>query len=281
VSLAYLRDILLYLKANRIRMYRMHSRLSPHITHPELSDLRSQVCECVMELAAIGQLAVECEVRLSFHSPSAVVLNALNEDQASRSAAYLGALATIMDAMNLGDEAVIVTHVGGVYDDQATSRNRFVERYQVLPEAVRRRLVLENDGRRFSYADVRSIHRACGIRLVFDGLHHLVLNPVGVPMREALEYCLGTWPEGTLPKIHFSTPRTEMRPLEGSSRLKVPTSEEHSDFVNPFEFAAFVRSASGLREFDIMLEAKARDLALLKLRQDLGKFAPELLSTLD
>lgn len=100
-------------------------------------------------------------------------------------------------------------------------------------------------------------------------------------MREALTYCLGTWPEDTVPKVHFSTPRTEMRPLEGSSRLKVPTWEEHSDFVNPFEFAAFVRSASGLREFDIMLETKARDLALLKLRQDLGRFAPELLSTLD
>lgn len=109
VSLAYLRDILLYLKANHIRMYRMHSRLAPHIAHPELSDLRSQINECATELAAIGQLALECDVRLSFHPPSAVVLNALNEDQASRSVACLGALAAVMDAMNLGDEAVIVT----------------------------------------------------------------------------------------------------------------------------------------------------------------------------
>jgi hypothetical protein len=36
----------------------------------------------------------------------------------------------------------------------------------------------------------------------------------------------------------------------------------HADFCNPFEFATFLRTASGL-EFDVMLEAKAKDLALM------------------
>ncbi len=34
--------------------------------------------------------------------------------------------------------------------------------------------------------------------------------------------------------------------------------------------------AAGLRPFDIMLEAKGKDLALLRLREQIGQFAPEL-----
>jgi UV DNA damage endonuclease len=55
-----------------------------------------------------------------------------------------------------------------------------------------------------------------------------------------------------------------------------PLSGQHADFINPFEFAAFVAAARGLPPFDVMLEAKAADLALLRLREDLKRFAPDL-----
>jgi UV DNA damage endonuclease len=55
-----------------------------------------------------------------------------------------------------------------------------------------------------------------------------------------------------------------------------PRLGQHSDYVNPFEFVALLAEARGLPPFDIMLEAKAADLALLRLREDLGRFAPEL-----
>jgi hypothetical protein len=35
-----------------------------------------------------------------------------------------------------------------------------------------------------------------------------------------------------------------------------------------------------MRPFDIMLEAKARDLALLQLRRHLARYAPETLATI-
>lgn len=281
MSLAYLHDILRYLQANDVHMYRMHSRLLPRLPeHPSIEG-RRQIDECAVQLAAMGELAQKWDVRLSFHPGSAVVLNALNEDQAARSVEILLAQATLMDSMGLGTEAVIVVHVGGVYDDATTSLERFVRRHEALPDSVKRRLAVENDDRRFSHADTRTIHQACGVRLVFDNLHHLVLDPEGVPMREALSYSLATWPDGVAPKVHFGTPRTEMRSLPGSSRIKAPTWTEHSDFVSPFEFVAFIGLAEGLRPFDIMLEAKARDLALLKLREDLSRFAPELASRVE
>ena len=50
----------------------------------------------------------------------------------------------------------------------------------------------------------------------------------------------------------------------------------HSDYVNPFEFIDFLRMAEGLRPFDVMLEVRAKDLALRQLRDDLARFAPDL-----
>ena len=59
--------------------------------------------------------------------------------------------------------------------------------------------------------------------------------------------------------------------------LQAPLWTRHSDYIHPFEFIDFVRAAQGLRDFDVMLEAKAKDLALLRLRADLARFAPDLL----
>ena len=54
----------------------------------------------------------------------------------------------------------------------------------------------------------------------------------------------------------------------------------HSDYVNPFEFIDFLRLAEGLPAFDVMLEARAKDLALLQLSEDLARYAPELAARL-
>ena len=116
---------------------------------------------------------------------------------------------------------------------------------------------------------------------MFDSLHHRVHNPEGVPVREALAYSLGTWPVGVRPKVHYASARSEMRLLEGSRRIKLPSWTEHADFVVPFEFIDWMEHAAGLRSFDIMLEAKARDVALLQLRRDLIRFAPELVGRID
>ncbi len=275
MSLAYLRDILYYLRDKHIRMYRMHSALVPAASEGDMAGT-SQIRECATELAALGTLARECDVRLSFHPYSAVVLNSPNEDQVARSVALLEGQAAILEAMQLGPEAVIVLHVVGVYDARATSRERFIRRYEKLPRFIQSRVALENDDHRFGHSDVRLVHQQCGVPLVYDHLHHLVCNHVCIPVPEALSYSLDTWPQQTSPKVHFSTPRTEMGSSENPTRFKLPTWTEHSDFVNPFDFADFVRMAAGLRAFDIMLEAKARDIALLKLREDLKKFAPDV-----
>lgn len=280
VSLMHLRDVIRYLVDIDIKMYRVSSDLAPYVAHPEMPQFRSQIAECLPELAYIGQIARSADLRLSFHPAPHVVLNSPSPDLVARSSAEVANLAMILDLMGLGQEAVVVTHLGGVYGDREASRQRFVQAFGLLPDVARRRLVLENDDTRFGVSDTVWVHQQTGMRLVFDNLHHRLNNPRDWPVREALLACLATWPSGEHPKIHFSTPRTDwlVAPRPGAEHPAVRQTRwsYHSDYVNPFEFIDFLRMAEGLPEFDVMLEVRAKDLALLQLVDDLARYAPDL-----
>jgi UV DNA damage endonuclease len=282
VSLVYLRDILNYLSESGIRMYRMSSDLVPYATHPDKPQFHSQIDDCRQELALVGRMARDAGVRLSFHPAQHVVLNSPDADLVSRARADLGIQAAILELMELGPEAVIVTHLGGVYGNRDLARERFVQEYRSLPEATHRRLVLENDDTRFSVQDAVWVHQHTGIPLVFDNLHHRLNNPGRWPARDALAACLSTWPRDVTPKVHFSSPRTEwlIDQKPGADRPEVRHTRwtYHSDYVNPFEFIDFLRTADRLGEFDVMLEVRAKDLALRQLRCDLARYAPERLA---
>ena len=67
--------------------------------------------------------------------------------------------------------------------------------------------------------------------------------------------------------------------VKATARVKTvllpPIWTGHADFTNPFEFSTFMRTAEGL-EFDVMMEGKAKDISILKLRPDLLRFAPDV-----
>ncbi len=148
---------------------------------------------------------------------------------------------------------------------------------------MQRRLVLEHDDLRFSAADVLWIHQQTGVRLIFDHQHFWCFNPEQAELRPTLQAILATWPDDVRPKMHFSSPRTELRQLVRKDRKTgkavtvnaAPVWTGHADFVQPFEFIGFMRQAEGL-VFDVMLEAKVKDLALIKLRPDLVRYAPDV-----
>lgn len=215
-------------------------------------------------------------------------MNAPDKTLRRKSMWDLASQAEILDCMNLGPEAVLVIHVGGAYDDKRAAISRWVACYDELPEPARRRLVLENDDVRFGAADVLSIHERTGVPLVFDMQHHQCLNPERLPWRPTLERFLRTWPGGTRPKVHYSSPRTEMRQVVRVNRktgkqetvLRPPLWTAHADYIHPFEFIRFAQETNDL-QFDVMLEAKAKDLALHRLRHDIECYAPELRERFD
>jgi UV DNA damage endonuclease len=115
--------------------------------------------------------------------------------------------------------------------------------------------------------DVLAVHAATGASVVFDNLHH-ALNPTpGLPERDALAAALATWPAGQTPKTHYSDRRTE--PVEvkrrGVVKLVKPSFGAHADYIDPARFAAYRQAARGLPDFDVMFEAKAKDLAVLRV----------------
>src|SRR5688500_14658426 len=120
------------------------------------------------------------------------------------------------------------------------------------------------------------LHERTGLRVVWDILHHHCNDPDGIPDREALEAALGTWPAGVTPKIHFSSPKTAMegRKKRVGRRVErswvLPQLRAHADVIDPIAFEHFLRETAAGHDFDVMLEAKAKDLALLRLRDQLA-----------
>ncbi len=175
----------------------------------------------------------------------------------------------------MGEDALIVVHVGGHYDDRERALAGFAQTFGRLPNRTQKRLVLEHDDRRFGVADCLWLHQETGIRLVFDTLHHQLFNPTDIPDHLALAACLATWPPRQTPKIHLSTPATEMvRDRQHSPHP--PRFNRHSHYVNPFPVIDFLRSLPRMRSFDVMLEAKACDLALLQLRKHLATYGSDV-----
>lgn len=283
VSLRYLSGLFDYLQKHQITMYRMSSDLAPYCTHPDLPQFHKMVEECGDELSRIGKRARKQHIRLSFHPSQFIVLNSENPELVRKSTWDLESQAEMLDRMGTGEEAVLVVHVGGTYGDRRAGLERWVRTWERLPERVRQRLVLENDDIRYSAADVIWIHERTGVRMVFDYQHLWCFNPEGMSVRDAIEPMLRSWNGSARPKIHFSSPRTEMREAKRKNkktgkqevRPVAPIWTGHADFINPFEFCTFMRTCADL-EFDVMLEAKSKDLALIRLRRDLVRYAPDV-----
>ena len=98
------------------------------------------------------------------------------------------------------------------------------------------------------------VYKRIGIPIVFD-YHHHMLHPGGQTEQEALELALSTWGD-IKPVVHYA----ESRSKEYNNPKIKP--QAHSDLVYN------VLNDYG-NEFDIMIEAKHKELALLRYRDNL------------
>ncbi|HWT24468.1 MAG TPA: UV DNA damage repair endonuclease UvsE [Solirubrobacteraceae bacterium] len=274
-SLEALHAVIGYCERHGIGMYRMTASLAPYATHPDLPQFHGQVEECRNDLAALGASARAAGVRLSTHPSQYVVLNSGDADVQAAAVRDVKLQAAILDAMELGPEAVCVLHVGGAAGGLDAAMDRFEAGLARVSDRARERLAIENDDRTFGLGHVMALHRRTGLKVVWDILHHHCHDPDGIPDRAALELALSTWPAGVRPKIHYSTPKTAMeeRRVRVGRRVErswvLPQLRAHADTIDPIAFEQFVRETAAGLDFDVMLEAKAKDLALLRLREHL------------
>lgn len=242
--------LLYYNAAHHIRIFRFTSRLVPLATHP-LTEGWDYTGDLAGEFARIGEIVREHEMRVSSHPDHFTLINSPRPEVLEASLRDLAYHETVFKAMGLMDAEMII-HVGGLYGSRETSIQRFKENFPLLPEDTRCRLRLENDDKSFGAAEVLDICRELGIPMVLDVHHHLCHNN-GEDISDLLPEVFATWQERR-PKVHFSSPKS------------ISNCRAHADDIDVTAFCEFLRKARKLdRDFDVMIEAKNKDLALFNL----------------
>lgn len=255
-NLADLERVFAFNAEHGIHLYRMSSQVVPFASHPKNS--LAWWDEFAEPLGRLKAMATANPLRVSMHPGQYTVLNSPNPAVVAASIAELEAAARLIDAVQEDSTGKIVLHVGGAYDDRAASLRRFEENAKRLSEAVRRRLVIENDDTVYSTGEVLALSESTGFPVVFDWFHHTIRPSDDPDHARLIARVFATWrPEDGVPKVHLS------------SQAPGGRVGHHAEYVEPADLAAFLEHAPD-RPFDLMLEAKKKDLALLRFREQLA-----------
>ncbi len=249
--------VLRYNVAHNIKIFRITSHLIPLATHPITREW--DYCEEYREeFCAIGDIVKKYELRISAHPDHFTILNSPVGSVMETALADLRYHNNLFCAMGLGSESKLVLHVGGVYKDKSQSLNRFIAAFQQLPDELRERIIIENDDKSYNAKEVLALCQQVNTPMVLDVHHHICCND-GTSLCTFLPAIFATW-GSAIPKIHFSSPKcgTNIR--------------AHADYINIDEFMDFLAAAREWnQDFDIMIEAKQKDLALFALMKELQK----------
>jgi UV DNA damage endonuclease len=243
-NLSCLETILEYNKDHGIRFFRITSDIIPFASH-EVNTFAWQ--EYFRKgFRKIGVFIKRHGIRVSMHPDQFTLINSRDPLIFRRSLRELQYHVSMFDLMHVPHSAKVQIHVGGVYNDKQKSIARFIKRYKKLDNAIRRRLVIENDERSYSLFDCMLIHDAVGIPVVFDTLHHR-LNNNGETIAQAMRLATKTWRRSDgLPIVDYSTQQP------GSVLGK------HAEAINMRHFRVFLDQTQAY-DFDIMLEIKDKE----------------------
>jgi len=241
-----------------IGAFRISSPLLPRFTHPEvgyeLGDLPGGR-EIRLLLGKAKRFARRHDIRLSFHPDQFVVLSSPREEvveNSLRELEYQGMLASLVGA------EMINVHGGGVYGDKEEALSRFELSFRRLSRRVRSRLTVENDDKSYTVSDLLPLCRRLGIPLVYD-VHHHRCNPDGLSVEEATRMAVKIWEAlGKEPWFHISSPKNGW---SGGDP------KPHADYIDPGDIPTSWRKL----DVTVDVEAKAKELAVLKLAADLRR----------
>ena len=259
-NLAGLEAILAWNVARGIGFFRISSSLVPFASHPDFRlDWRARFAAPLERVAAF---AAEHDLRLSMHPGQYTVLNAVKPEVVESALAELEYHAQVLDAL-AGAAGTITLHVGGAYGDPAAAKERAVRAAGRLSERALGRLTFEHDDTVFDLDDTLEVAAAVGVPVVFDIHHHRCLHRRPSwrdDLPALLERVMASWGD-RVPKAHVSTARA-------------PGEKAHAEHVDDHDFdlaLAVLAEVGGDRPIDLMLEAKAKEAALLRQQARLGR----------
>jgi len=245
--------VLDYNLSQDIYIYRLSSDSFPWMSEYEFEDLPN-FNKIQSLLLDIGDKVKSNSIRVSYHPGPFNVLASENEAVVLKTIKELNKHAEIMDLMGLEQNTFypINIHINTTKPTREEAAQRFVYRFSELTESCKKRLTIENDDSPNQYS-VKMLHdwlhKKIGIPVVFDQ-HHFLYGPQDQSMEDAIKLAYSTW--NTRVMTHMSSSKT----LEDKTGRKTA----HSDYIYE-EIKTY-----GL-DFDTEIEAKAKDLAVIKYRK--------------
>lgn len=258
-----LEKILRYNIDNSIHFYRMTSNFIPLATHPDV--MWDYLKYFKKDLEYIGKLIKDNNLRVDAHPDQFNVINSDRESVVENTLRTLNMQVDLFEAMNY-EQGKLVIHIGGAEGGKDIALDRFINNLKNFPKRITDRLILENDDKTFNAKEVLQICEKTNLPMVFD-IHHHNCNNCEEDIKSLLPQIFKTWEDEELvPKIHFSSPR------------EFEKDRKHADYIDANRFLEFIYKAkeSVNKDFDIMIEAKKKDITLNILVKDLKKLTKDI-----
>jgi UV DNA damage endonuclease len=260
LALQNCRDLIEVVKwnnANGVKVFRVTSCLFPWASEYNIDDM-PDIEGIAAALAEVGVTAAEGGQRLSLHPGPFNILASDSERVVNNCITDLKIHQKMMDMMLQPEDrwAKINIHVGASKGDRDKALETWCRNFERLPEGVQKRLTVENDDKANLYSIKQlydGVFKRTGVAIVADQHHH-EYGPQDLPWEEALPLAASTWGK-VRPTCHLSNSRT--------IEEKGVNPNAHSDWY----YTPFIDC--GL-EVDVVLEAKMKERALMKYRQDFG-----------
>ena len=257
-NLEALEVILNYNIGHKIHFYRITSNLIPLATHPDVMwDYKKYFRQDFLKL---GNIIKKSNMRIDSHPDHFNVINSTRESVIQSTLINLSNSVDIFELMDykLGK---MVIHIGSSQGGKEESIKRFIRNFNNFPRRIQERLILENDDKVFTAKDILRICKALKVPMVLDIHHHNCKNE-GEDIGDLLDDIFNTWNDESIPpKLHFSTPK------------EFENDRKHADYIDADNFVSFIKLVKSKvnRDMDVMIEAKKKDKAMLKLIEDLKR----------
>lgn len=248
-NLNNLETLIKYNIKNNLHFFRITAKLIPlmDIVYIDLNKYKEKFIN-------IGNLINKNNIRVDVHADEYCVINSVNNTVVLNSIKILNNLKTILDMFNC--KYNIIMHIGSKTNGIKESIKRFKNNFNLLNEELKNKIIIENDDKNFNVYQTLKLCEEINVPMCLDYHHHLC-NKSTKPIENYLPRIYKTF-INIKPKMHYSSPKSKKE------------FRAHNEYVNSNDFIIFLNKLKCYNiDTDIMIEAKAKDLALIKLMYEL------------
>lgn len=238
---------------NNIRSFRLSSGLLPLFEF--CSDIAKNDDSLIVKLQQIGNKFKENNIRVSCHPGQFAVISSDSDDVIKNTIKELEYHAWIFDQMGFAETPHYAINIHG---GKRGNWEKAINTISNMPNNVKNRLTLENDESCYSVRELLKVHEKTTIPIVWDSHHH-TFNEDNMTLEEACAETFKTWTNAK-PLQHLSN--TEPQLINGSFTDR----RKHSFYVHYVPNCQKTLINENMIDLDV--EAKGKNLAVLKMRRD-------------